>query len=244
MFKQLSTYTSFAFTVGWSIVSLIGYFKLGWNLGQAIVFINLGFFSLFLNYYLLFVWMYFREQIVMTYSGKRFDPEVSTPVYTIIQTFGFIGNFFLMTFVLAILSMISIAFVSTYFMKVQKMEEFEFEKIDWGGSFLWLLLVGVILFVIEFIHFKKIFLSHKTSTNKVFDWDAFKPFQHNNKLKLSVYFFGSVIVIAVDGFLNDHTHAGMLCFYWLFALNIYWAFIDLRFPVAATPAEITVTGEE
>lgn len=244
MFKQLSTYTSFAFTVGWSIVSLIGYLKLGWNLGQSIVFINLGFFSLFLNYYLVFVWMYFQEQILLTYSGKRFDPEVSTPIYSIIQTFGFIGNFFLMTFVLAILSMISIAFVSTYFMKVQKMEEFEFEKIDWGGSFLGLLLVGVVLFVIEFIHFRKVFLAHKTSTNKVFDWEAFKPFKRNNKLKLIVYFVGSVVVIAVDGFLNTVEHAGMLCFYWLFLLNIFWAFVDLRFPVATTPAEDTPTEQE
>ncbi len=97
MFRQLSTYTSFAFTVGWSIVSLIGYLKLGWNLGQSIVFINLGFFSLFLNYYLLFVWMYFREQIVLTYSGKKTDPDLGTVALAIVQTFGFIGNFFLMT---------------------------------------------------------------------------------------------------------------------------------------------------
>ena len=244
MFRQLSTYTSFAFTVGWSIVSLIGYLKLGWNLGQSIVFINLGFFSLFLNYYLLFVWMYFREQILLVYSGKRKDPEVTASAFVIIQTFGFVGNFFLMTFVLAILSMISIAFVSTYFLKVQKMEEFEFEKIDWGGSFVWLLLVGAVLFVIEFIHFKKVFLAYRTSINKVFDWDAFKPFQRNNKLKLVVYFVGSIIVIAIDGFLNDQFHAGMLCFYWLFALNIFWAFVDLRFPVVSTPAESVATEKE
>lgn len=243
MFRKLSTYTSFAFTVGWSIVSLIGYLKLGWNLGQSIVFINLGFFSLFLNYYLLFVWMYFREQIVLTYSGKKTDPDLGTVALAIVQTFGFIGNFFLMTCVLAIGSMISTVFVSTYFLKIQKMKEFEFEKIDWGGSFMVLLFVGVVLFLIEFIRFKQVFQAHKT-TEKVFDWDAFKPFQRNNKLKLVAYYFGSVMIMMIDGLFNDFDHAGMLCFYWLFALNIYWAFVDLRFPVASTPAESAATKKE
>ncbi|MDH4473718.1 MAG: hypothetical protein QE487_14000 [Fluviicola sp.] len=234
MFKQLSTYTSFAFTVGWSVVSLIGYLKLGWNLGQAILFINLGFFSLFLNYYLLFVWMNFQEHIVRAYSGKRQDREMPIPILVIFETFWFFGNFFLMTCLLAIMSMISTVLISTYFMKIQKMKVFAFEKIDWGGSFMVLLFVGVVLFVIEFIRFKRIFLAHKTS-EKVFDWDAFKPFQRNNKLKLVAYYFGSVIVMMIDGFLNDFDHAGMLCFYWLFVLNIFWAFVDLRFPVASTP---------
>lgn len=243
MFKQLSTYTSFAFTVGWSIVSLIGYLKLGWNLGQSIVFINLGFFSLFLNYYLVFVWMYFHQQIVLTYSGKRKDPEVAGPVFIVIQTFGFIGNFMLMTFMLGIMSIISITLVSTYFMKVQKMKEFEFEKINWGGSFLWLLLVGVVLFVIEFIRFMKIVQAHRTPT-KVFDLNAFKPFEYNTKLKLAMYIFGSLVVMMIDGIFNDFNHAGMLCFYWLFVLNIFWAFVDLRFPVASTPAESTPSEQE
>ncbi|ASS47486.1 MAG: hypothetical protein A3D31_16740 [Candidatus Fluviicola riflensis] len=240
MFKQLSAYTSFAFTAGWSVVSLIGYFQLGWNLGQAIVFINLGFFSLFLNYYLLFIWMYFRDQIVLTYSGKKKNPDLGTLALSIVQTFGFIGNLFLMTCLLAIVSMISVVFVSTYFMKIQKMKVFEFEKIDWGGSFLVLLLIGAVLFVIEFIRFKRIFQAHKTS-EKVFDWDAFKPFHRNNKLKLVAYYFGSVMIMMIDGLLNDFNHAGMICFYWLFALNIYWAFIDLRFPVGITPVEGVAT---
>ncbi|MES2557775.1 MAG: hypothetical protein V4604_16600 [Bacteroidota bacterium] len=243
MFKQLSTYTSFAFTAGWSVVSLIGYFQLGWNLGQAMVFINLGFFSLFLNYYLLFVWLNFKEHIVLAYSGKRQERGMAMPILVLFETFWFIGNLFLMTCLLAIVSMISVVFVSTYFMKVQKMKEFEFEKIDWGGSFLVLLLVGAVLFVIEFIRFKRVFLAHKTS-EKVFDWDAFKPFQRNNKLKLVTYYFGSVIIMMIDGLLNDFNSAGILCFFWLFALNIFWAFVDLRFPVGATPVESAVTEVE
>src|SRR3989338_5259740 len=115
MFKQLSAYTSFAFTAGWSVVSLIGYFQLGWNLGQAIVFINLGFFSLFLNYYLLFIWMYFRDQIVLTYSGKKKNPDLGTLALSIVQTFGFIGNLFLMTCLLAIVSIIFFFFWCFFF---------------------------------------------------------------------------------------------------------------------------------
>src|SRR3990167_5497792 len=63
----------------------------------------------------------------------------------------------------------------------------------------------------------------------------------NNKLKLVAYYFGSVMIMMIDGLLNDFNHAGMICFYWLFALNIYWAFIDLRFPVGIKPVEGVAT---
>ena len=230
MIKQIIHYSSFIKTVVWTTLTFIGYLFLSWDIGETLLFINLGFLSFFLNYYFLFLGLSFREYMVLSWFTNKDKSYFNRGVYTFMQAFHFISNLFLLTCMLALVSLISVIIISTYFKKVEKIESFDLSEIHLTPSFFVLVGIGCIFILFGFIQFYKTFQQCRTN-NQVFDWDAFKPFFPNNKRKLYAYYFGSVFAIALDGLTSEDRNFGVISFVWLFILTIYWAYVDVRHPI-------------
>jgi len=229
---------SFGLTVFWCIMSLTGYFLLKWDLGETIVFVNLGFISFFLNYFLLFSWLSFKYYLIVVPCKERNGEGLL--VYRLIA--GIVQhswNQFLLACAFLILSAISLVFIGLYFHMEQHISVFEAMP-EMSSSFIWSALAGMAFTGMEFVHFYRKFEDHRTDRNKVFDWDALKIFHENHRKKLYVYYFGSIVAIIIDSILYEHSkNMGLVSLIWLFAMNAYWAYVDFRFPIGRprTPQE-------
>jgi hypothetical protein len=223
---------SFCLSVFWSVMSLVGYFLLNWELAETILFINLGFISFFLNYFLLFSWLSFREYFIAGLRKRNADDSfVIFRFFTgIVQHF---FNQFLLTCAFVLLSLISIVFVGLFFSLSKHLNMLAVDLPDLSTSFLWLALTGLAFAAVEFRHFYRQYDTARTDRNKVFDWDALQVFHVNHRKKLNMYYFGSIVALTVDAVVSDEFRhdGGMVSLFWLFALNCYWAFVDFRFPV-------------
>lgn len=223
---------SFGLSVFWSVLSLVGYYLLDWKLGETILFINLGFISFFLNYFLLFSWLSFKGYFI---NGLRKQSDDDS--FAIWRLFtGIIQhswNQFLFACAFLLLSSMSIVFVCLFF-SLSETESFSaIGMYDFTGSFTWLALTGLVFAGLEFLRFIRHYNKARTDAQKVFDWKALKVFHRNHLKKLNMYYFGSILAVVVDAIVSDEFRegGGTVSLFWLFALNVYWAFVDWRFPV-------------
>jgi hypothetical protein len=222
---------SFGLTVFWCVTSLVGFFLLKWDLGETIIFVNLGFISFFLNYFLLFSILSFKEYLIA--APRREKGGLGMVVYRfIVGIVQHVCNQFLLFWAFMLLCGISLVFIALYFSMTQDMNIFAIDLWDMNRSFLWSSLAGLSFTVVEFFRFYQLFQKHRTNVRKVFDWDALTIFHENHRKKLYMYYFGSVMAIIVDSVMHEQTaNMGMVSLIWLFFLNAYWGFVDLRFPV-------------
>jgi hypothetical protein len=231
---------SFGLTLFWCVASLVGFFLLKWDLGETIIFVNLGFISFFLNYLLLFSFLSFKEYLIVA-PGREKKGSGRVVYRFIVGIVQHTWNQFLLCCAFLILSGISLVFIGLYF-NIVNVNLFNTDLSEMSGSFLWSSLAGLAFTVVEFFRFFRLFGQHRTDRRKVFDWDALKIFHENHRKKLYMYYFGSIVAIIVDSVLHERdANMGMVCLIWLFILNAYWGFVDFRFPIGR---KRTVAEEE
>jgi hypothetical protein len=223
---------SFGLSVFWSVLSLVGYFLLKWKLSETILFINLGFISFFLNYFLLFSWLSFREYFII--GLRKRGPEDSFVLFRFLAGIvQYCSSQFLLACAFLLLSSISIVFIGLFFALSEKVNVLHADLPGVSISFIWLTLAGLVFAAVEFIRFYRLYNAARTDRSKVFDWDALKIFHVNHRKKLNMYYFGSIVAVVADAVVSDEfqNNGGTVSLFWLFALNSYWAYTDLRFPV-------------
>lgn len=226
----------------WAILSIVGYFCWSWDVGQTTVFINIGFFSLFFNYYLIISELSYKSSIAAALAGKHDNSDLARPLVVMGKCIGFILNQFLFTFALGVVCMVNGGLIAVYFYKVLKVEDFDGFLMKWNGEWTTVISVSLLLLTVEYLGFRRQFL--KLNPYKITDWSAFLPFSKNSKYKLISYVLGSVIIGCIDGFLNDEKHFGYISLAWMFFCNFLWAYIDtFHPPKEKTLEEYRTAGE-
>lgn len=232
---------SLVMSLFWAVLSIVGYFCWSWDLGKTIVFINLGFLSLFLNYYLTIIELGYKDRVVAAIQGRFDNPDLARPLVVIGKIFGFIGNVLLFTFAFSLVCIIAGGLIAVYFYKVLGVEDFEGFLVKWDREWTTVISFSAFLLIVEFVQFRLQFI--KLNPYKITDWSAFLPFTKNTKYKLAAYLFGTVIIGCVDGLINDETHFGYISLIWLFICNFLWAAVDLYYPPIEIPLSEYISEE-
>ena len=221
-------YISLAVSALWLIGLLIGYFFFHWDIGQNLVFLNVGLFALFFNYYLGMSYLSFREHVHSHWRKREQIPASEFTWKLAFKVITFVLNVFIFTFALAISVTISGAFIATYFYKVMKVEDFDQLSEKWTNDWTWVISMSLLILALEGgLFLRELIL---LNTQKLVTWEAFVPFNKGTRKKLNTYFFGSALVIPVDGLFNDENTFGYLSLIWVFLVTIYWAYLDVGYP--------------
>lgn len=202
-----------------------------WSVAETILFIHLGFVCLFLNYFLLFSGLSFREYLVHDLKKtQKPEAEVSLAVAIPIGIIQFITTQFMLVLAICVLSAVSVVLVATQYYRESDVPFPEVSLDFFAPSFWWLVLGMLAVAVISFVQFLQTYRSNCTDTRKIFDWEALKVFERNHKSKLNCYIFGSTLAIIVDAVVNNE-QPGPLCLLWTYLMNAWWSFVDFRQPV-------------
>lgn len=233
--RFLRDYYSLAINGIWITVTLIGYFFWSWDIGQTILFLNVSFFSLFLNHYLSLCELTYKNTISASIKGTLKHKDLAQPLVIIWQIFVFVANVFLFTFALTMATVISGAIIAAFFYKVLKVEDFEQFMEKWDGQWTNVILISGVVLVFEFLGFRKDL--KKLNVHGIRDWNIFLPLVKNTKLKFKAYLFGSTAAIIIDSLVSDFNTFGYICLVWMFICNFIWSYIDVRFKPVPLPLE-------
>lgn len=233
--KLLRDYYSLVSTGIWVIFTLIGYFYWSWDIGQTILFLNVSFFSLFFNHYLSLCELTYKNTVIAAAKGTLRHEDLGQPLVIIWQVFAFIFNWFLFTCALAISMIITGAITGAFFYKALKVEDFEQFVAKWDGEWTRVILTAGAILMFEFAGFRREI--RKLNVHGISDWNIFLPMIRNTKLKFSVYFWGSIVAIIIDGLVSDFKTFGTICLVWMFICHFIWSYIDVKFKSVPLPIE-------
>lgn len=231
----LKDYYSLVINGIWIIVTLIGYFFWSWDIGQTILFLNVSFFSLFLNHYLSLCELTYKTTILASIKGTFKHEDLSQPLVVIWQIFVFIFNVFLFTFALAISMLIMGAIAGAFFYKVLNVTDFDQFLEKWNGQWTNVILISGIILVLEFFGFRREI--RKLNIHGINDWNIFLPLIKNTKFKFNAYFWGSIVAVIIDSLVSDLNSFGYICLVWMFISNFIWSYIDVKFKSVPLPLE-------
>lgn len=235
-------YISLAISVLWLFGLLFGYLFLHWDIGQNLVFLNVGLFALFFNYYLGMAYLSFREHVHSQWKRRQQIPASEFAWKMTFKVITFVLNVFIITFALAISVTISGAFIATYFYKVLKVEDFQQLQEKWTNDWTWVVGLSVLILLIEGALFLRELIV--LNTQKLVTWEAFAPFAKNTRKKLNTYFFGSALIIPVDGLFNTEATFGYLSLVWVFIVTAYWTYLDVRYPAQEMQSALQTDEKE
>ncbi|AEA44106.1 hypothetical protein [Fluviicola taffensis] len=226
----------------WIVITLIGYFFWSWDIGQTILFLNVSFFSLFLNHYFSLCELTYKNTVIASIKGTLKHEDLSQPLVIIWQIFVFVFNLFLFTFALAISLIITGAIAGSFFYKALKVNDFSQFLEKWDGQWSNVILVSGIILVFEFLGFRRDL--KKLNVHEMKDWNIFLPMIKNTKFKFNAYFWGSIVAIIIDSLVSDFKTFGYVCLLWMFICNFIWSYIDVRFKSVPLPIEAYHEEEE
>ena len=225
---------SLAFSLLWLLGSLLGYLLFHWDIGETIVFINLGFISFFLNYFLLLSWFSLKRSYLRAFRSDVPRSGIDKIVAFFGALFDAIATQFLLTLGFLLFISVSLVYIGIFFYSEKGISLSE--GIDWMGlsvSFRWSVIAGLLFIGLEFFTFCRIYNANRTDHSIVLDWKAFEVFKgHGNKL--SLYYFGSLTALFIEAIVSDEQYNGTVCLYWLFFLHAWWLFMDYRNPVRSS----------
>jgi hypothetical protein len=220
---------SFLATLGWSIVSLFGFFIAKWDIGQTVLFINLGFFSLAFNYYAVISILSFKEFFIDAVKKEKREGGLIVLLLPL-QVVQFLFNQLLLLLGLLVCLVLTLGFLTTYLYIVFGIKELDDFAEIWDEDWTRVLVIAIVLLLIELAIFLRQYV--KLDPFRSPGWKSLKPFAVNSLLKFKYFIYGSVFVLVVDSLLNSENTFGYLSLAWLYALNLVWAYIDLTHPPA------------